>query len=61
MKNEPLTIFGDGEQTRDFIFVKDVVAANVFFATQSTATGVFNVACGTTHHDQRPGKNDLPV
>jgi UDP-glucose 4-epimerase len=46
VKNEPLTIFGDGEQTRDFIFVKDVVAANVFFATQSSATGVFNVACG---------------
>jgi UDP-glucose 4-epimerase len=46
IKNEPITIFGDGEQTRDFIFVKDVVAANVFFATQSSATGVFNVACG---------------
>jgi len=46
LKNKPITIFGDGEQTRDFIYVQDVVAANVFFATQSTATGVFNVACG---------------
>jgi UDP-glucose 4-epimerase len=46
LKNEPITIFGDGEQTRDFIFVKDVVAANVFFATQSNETGVFNVASG---------------
>lgn len=46
LKNEPITIFGDGEQTRDFIFVKDVVAANVFFATQSNKTGVFNVAYG---------------
>ncbi|HXE42880.1 MAG TPA: NAD-dependent epimerase/dehydratase family protein, partial [Candidatus Baltobacteraceae bacterium] len=46
IKNEPLTIFGDGEQTRDFVFVKDVVAANVFFALQSGATGIFNVACG---------------
>ena len=46
LKNEPITIFGDGEQTRDFIFVKDVVAANIFFATQSPATGVLNVACG---------------
>ncbi|MGH7951008.1 MAG: NAD-dependent epimerase/dehydratase family protein [Limisphaerales bacterium] len=46
VKNEPITIYGDGEQTRDFIFVKDIVAANVFFATQSKATGVFNVAYG---------------
>ncbi|HEY2083743.1 MAG TPA: NAD-dependent epimerase/dehydratase family protein [Verrucomicrobiae bacterium] len=46
MKNEPITIFGDGEQTRDFIFVKDIVAANVFLATQSAATGVFNAAYG---------------
>jgi len=46
LKNKPITIFGDGEQTRDFIYVQDVVAANVFFATQSPATGVFNVARG---------------
>jgi UDP-glucose 4-epimerase len=46
LKNEPVTIFGDGEQTRDFIYVKDVVAANVFFATNSNETGVFNVAYG---------------
>jgi UDP-glucose 4-epimerase len=46
LRNEPITIFGDGEQTRDFIFVKDVVAANDFFATQSPATGVFNVGGG---------------
>jgi UDP-glucose 4-epimerase len=46
LKNEPITIFGDGEQTRDFICVKDVVAANAFFATESKATGVFNVAYG---------------
>ena len=46
LKNEPITIYGDGEQTRDFIYVKDIVAANAFFATQSPATGVFNVAYG---------------
>jgi UDP-glucose 4-epimerase len=46
VKQQPITIYGDGEQTRDFIFVKDIVAANVFFATQSAATGVFNVAYG---------------
>jgi nucleoside-diphosphate-sugar epimerase len=47
LKNEPLTIYGDGGQTRDFIFVKDVVAANAHFALNSTATGVFNVAGGS--------------
>jgi UDP-glucose 4-epimerase len=46
VKNLPITIHGDGEQTRDFIYVKDIVAANAFFATQPTATGVFNVAYG---------------
>jgi UDP-glucose 4-epimerase len=46
VRNEPITIFGDGGQTRDFIYVKDIVAANVFLATQSPATGVFNVAYG---------------
>jgi UDP-glucose 4-epimerase len=46
VKGLPITIYGDGEQTRDFIYVKDIVAANVFFATQTTATGVYNVAYG---------------
>jgi len=46
VKYEPITIFGDGEQTRDFIYVKDIVAANAFFATKSPALGVFNVAYG---------------
>jgi UDP-glucose 4-epimerase len=46
VRGQAITIYGDGEQTRDFIYVKDIVAANVFFATQSPATGVFNVAYG---------------
>jgi UDP-glucose 4-epimerase len=46
LKCAPITIYGDGEQTRDFIYVKDVAVANAFFATQSPATGVFNVAYG---------------
>jgi len=44
--NEPITIFGDGRQTRDFVFVKNVVAANVYLATNEELTGVYNVACG---------------
>jgi nucleoside-diphosphate-sugar epimerase len=46
MRNAPITIFGNGQQTRDFIYVSDVVAANAFFALHSQATGIFNVACG---------------
>jgi len=48
ISNEPITIFGDGQQTRDFIYVDDVIAANAFFALESQATGIFNVACGRT-------------
>ncbi len=45
LRNECITIFGDGEQTRDFIYVKDVAAANCHLA-QSGHTGVYNVAYG---------------
>lgn len=38
-------IFGDGEQSRDFTFVKHVVDANLL-ACGSNVTGVFNIACG---------------
>jgi UDP-glucose 4-epimerase len=54
MKNQPITIYGDGHQTRDFVYVKDIAAANVFCASQSEATGVFNVGYG-----QRITINDL--
>ena len=48
IKNEPIIIYGDGEQTRDFIYVKDVVNANILAATTSNVSGVFNVALGQT-------------
>lgn len=44
LKNDTITIYGDGEQTRDFIFVKDVVKANVLAAKKENISGVFNVA-----------------
>jgi UDP-glucose 4-epimerase len=44
--NQPIIIYGDGEQTRDFIFVKDVVKANILAAENSGAAGTFNVATG---------------
>jgi len=47
LQNKEIIIYGDGEQTRDFIFVKDVVAANVLAATTENVNGTFNVACGS--------------
>jgi len=46
-EGKPLTIFGDGKQTRDFIFVKDVAKANILAATHPSAVGeIFNIATG---------------
>jgi UDP-glucose 4-epimerase len=46
LAGEPLTIFGDGSQTRDFIYVKDIVAALDFVAGTPGLTGVFNAGYG---------------
>lgn len=44
---QEVTINGDGEQSRDFVFVEDVVAANVLAATAPAASGkCFNVGRG---------------
>ncbi|KKO55023.1 NAD-dependent epimerase/dehydratase family protein [Paenibacillus sp. DMB20] len=52
INNMGITIFGDGEQTRDFIFVKDVVNANIA-AINSEENGIFNIStkCSVTLND----------
>jgi UDP-glucose 4-epimerase len=48
LRREPLTIFGNGEQTRDFTFVADVVAATRAAAISPAASGrVYNVGGGS--------------
>ena len=48
LSNKVPTIFGDGKQTRDFVFVKDVVKANVLAMHNKNLKGgeVFNIATG---------------
>ena len=45
VNNEQAIIYGDGEQTRDFIYVKDIVKANIA-AAESKYNGFMNVASG---------------
>jgi UDP-glucose 4-epimerase len=44
---EPVMIFGDGEQTRDFVNVRDVARANYQAAMAKDVSGAFNIASGT--------------
>jgi UDP-glucose 4-epimerase len=46
VRNEDVTIFGDGGQTRDFIYVKDIVGALAFAVETPGVTGVFNAGYG---------------
>ena len=48
LRGVPMTIFGDGEQTRDFVNARDVAAANIAAATAGDdVDGPFNVGSGT--------------
>lgn len=45
LQDKPIVVFGDGEQTRDFTFISDVVNANIL-CMKTSATGFFNIGCG---------------
>ncbi|MEF8802302.1 MAG: NAD-dependent epimerase/dehydratase family protein [Halolamina sp.] len=47
LADEPLTVHGDGDQTRDFVHVDDVVEANLAAATTDATDEAFNVGTGT--------------
>jgi nucleoside-diphosphate-sugar epimerase len=48
VRGDEITVFGSGEQTRDFTFVDDVVEANILAATRDVSPGtVLNVAGGS--------------
>lgn len=46
LKGEPLVIYDDGEQTRDFVNVRDVAQANLLAAQAEGVSGAFNIASG---------------
>ncbi|MCW1884443.1 NAD-dependent epimerase/dehydratase family protein [Luteolibacter flavescens] len=46
LKGEDITVHGDGQQTRDFIYVKDIVGALSFAVETPGVTGVFNAGYG---------------
>ena len=46
LKNQDINIYGDGQQTRDFVFVKDVAGANLHART--APAGVYNVGNNST-------------
>ncbi len=53
LADQPLTVFGDGRQTRDYVYVKDVARANLIAGTVAVSWGdtldapAFNIATGT--------------
>jgi nucleoside-diphosphate-sugar epimerase len=47
LRGEPITVYGDGEQTRDFTFVADAVAATIGAATRGIPGRVYNIGGGS--------------
>jgi UDP-glucose 4-epimerase len=47
LSDEPLTMYGDGEQTRDFTYVDDIVNANVSAALRGVPGRVYNIGGGS--------------
>lgn len=47
LQGQPITVFGDGEQTRDFTFVHDAVSATIAAATRGVPGRVYNIGGGS--------------
>jgi nucleoside-diphosphate-sugar epimerase len=47
LRSEPITVYGDGEQTRDFTFVTDAVEANLAAAERGVSGRVYNIGGGS--------------
>ena len=47
LEDKPITIYGDGEQTRDFTFISDIIDANIQAAESESVGEVFNIGGGS--------------
>lgn len=57
LNNEPIEIFGDGRQTRDFVYIDDVVTAAIYAAKKINGYEIINVASGTENSIQSVAKS----
>jgi len=47
LADQPITLYGDGEQTRDFTFIADIVAANLAAGDRGQPGAVYNIGGGS--------------
>ena len=47
LEGTPIAVYGDGEQTRDFTFVEDIVSANIAAAERGISGRVYNIGGGS--------------
>ncbi|MBZ0257190.1 GDP-mannose 4,6-dehydratase, partial [bacterium] len=47
LNDEPITVLGDGKQTRDFTFVQDIISANIAASQKPVAGKIFNLGGGS--------------
>ena len=73
LANDPVTIFGDGNQTRDFVFIDDVVHAfvqsfdrgsgklvNIGTGLESSVAGIFRILADLSGYEKEPEHGPLP-
>lgn len=46
LNDEPITVHGDGEQTRDFVYIDDIIQANLLAATTEHTGAAYNIGVG---------------
>ena len=54
-EGQPFVIYGDGMQVRDFVYVDDVVQANLGAAVKGRPGAVYNIGIGPGHDGARAG------